>query len=249
MSKYASKRQHDRKRTTLVIAFEAAKHLRAHPSTAADSGAPDRTAKHFSQRILNAGTEIAATEAAAINLHAAKAHRRAEEASEPVVYIDAWGIFTRASQHARGRSHRPGKRAAADDGALDVREHFGIDSGEAVPTQNEYEKIYRVNDKPVIATSAQHYAYRSVELAHLNALEFFMLYSVERCKATPTTPTGGRRGRRANDSYEFLEQHPLAGHYQIVRRSKLMLPLLRGSSPELRIACCLALEVEHGVHE
>eukprot|EP01047_Picozoa_sp_COSAG01_P002370 COSAG01_NODE_63_length_29632_cov_270.650662_19_plen_143_part_00 len=116
--------------------------------------------------------------------------------------------------------------------SIRAAKHSECLSGEAIPTEQEYEKIYKVNGRLVMATQAQHYAYRSVELAHLNALEFFMLYDVQQRKAdTADTPTSGsRRGRPANVSYEFMDQHPLAGHYTIVRRSKLMLPLLAGAA-------------------
>jgi hypothetical protein len=234
LSKYASKRQHERKHTTLIIAYEAAKHLRAHPSTAEDSGTNSRTAKYFSQRILNAGTEIAATEAATINLHTWRSPRRAEEASETIVYIDVWGICRRAATLAHSHPHprAPRSRGSApvdvDGAAADLRDRFGIDSGESIPTENEYEKIYKVNNAMVMATQSQHYAFRSARLAHLNALEFFMLYDVQRAKAARAdAPTGP--GRHVNESFELVSPHPLVGSHVIVRRSKLAVPLLAGS--------------------
>jgi hypothetical protein len=230
LSKYASKRQHERKQTTLVIAYEAAKHLRANPSSASDSGTDVRSAKHLSQRILNAGTEITATEAASINLHTGHVHRCAEVHSAVPTYIDAWGIYKRSCEAAGRRAPPPGRRRravpAAND-APDLRENFGIDTGETIPVETEYVRVYSVNGEIVTATQGQHYAYRSVELAHLNALEFFMLYDVQRSKARSSAARGGRG---ANQTYEFLAEHPLFQSYVIVRRSKMYLPLLAGSA-------------------
>jgi hypothetical protein len=94
-------------------------------------------------------------------------------------YIDAWGIYKRSCEAAGRRAPPPGRRRcavpAAND-APDLRENFGIDTGETIPVETEYVRVYSVNGEIVTATQGQHYAYRSVELAHLNALEFFMLF-------------------------------------------------------------------------
>jgi hypothetical protein len=54
---------------SVPVLIDAAKHIKEHPSIAADSGEPDRDAKHFLQHILNRpSVEMEATQAASLVL-------------------------------------------------------------------------------------------------------------------------------------------------------------------------------------
>jgi hypothetical protein len=235
-SKYNAKDQHELKHDTLTCVAEAAKHIRTYPSTADDSGTAARSAKHLAQRIMNSSCEMSATEAATVVLQ-----HCSEVSSEAVVYIDAWGLCGRAVRccdddgaPAHGRQARPEAESMAGDDP-DLRDRFGVESGAGYAGE-EYAKAYTVDGKVVYATLAEHYAFRSPELAHLNALEFFLLYEVKKRPPGRASTAGAvglgvhmNAGRPRNREFEFMDCHPLAQHHRIVKRSKLFMPLLAGS--------------------
>ena len=71
---------------SLSVLLDARQHIEKYPSKASDSGANDRTSKHFLQRVLNSETaELSTTQAAAIVLGVPSAGH-----SHNFAYCSAW---------------------------------------------------------------------------------------------------------------------------------------------------------------
>ena len=222
LAKYESKPQFDLKHDLLVVITAAHGHVSDHPSRAADSGTPARTAKYLVQRILNTGVERSATEAAMINLG-----QDAEVTVDSPMYLDVWGLALEAGAPL-GRAEESDEE---DDAQSDVRARHGLPGdtgGRRSPSTRLFVPSKDVG--PIWVPQSKDYLYRPVELRHLNALEFFGLYELTK-RAAPSRRSGSNprgAGRAKQRRVDLLPDHPLAAHYHLVRRSKFAMPVMVG---------------------
>ena len=228
--KYQVKRQYDINYDLLIVISTAMEDIRRNPSRADDSGTPSRTAKHLTQHIVNTGSERSATEAAMICLG-----QSAEDAEDTNTYVNAWDLCAESCKLADVPVPSSTASRQTDD---DTRERNGLMGDTGYRGVTSARKYYVQKDVKWV-TTAQHYMYRSAELRHLNAMEFFQLYDV---KARPKTarPKTARpvksvqpdgRGRKRQPVYEFMAEHPLHASHVCVLRAKVMLPVFTGGSP------------------
>ena len=117
----------------LSVLCDARKHVAAYPSIAEDSGAPDRTTKHFLQRVLNKSlAELSATQAAAIVLGVPSALY-----SHGFVFSYVWDAVRLTSVMRRGKQHL---REAQESEDAVTEEHEKSESDEDSDQDSDREK-------------------------------------------------------------------------------------------------------------
>jgi hypothetical protein len=212
LAKYETKAQYNLKQDLLVIVTGAHRRIHDYPSRASDTGTPARLAKHLVQRILNTGVERSATEAAMINL----GHDAEMTVDKSDVYINAWDLAVAASAQL---GHRlPDEASDEDDGAAPgVRARHGLPDDTGSRSAIGARRFFPSKDAgPIWVVQSQDYAYRGVALRHLNALEFFCLYELEkRSEGRRKRSNEDGTGRPAQPRVDLLPEHPLAAFYRL----------------------------------
>jgi hypothetical protein len=226
-SKYQVKPQHAVNADLLMVICTANEDIHRNPSRADDAGTASRLSRHLTQRIINTGAERSATEAAMICLG-----QKAEDADDTNTYVDAWGLFDEACKLAGANvsSGTSDEQHEQSDGDTRARNNLMGDTGHRGVSSA---RKYYVNKEIKWVTTAQHYVYRSVELRHLNALEFFSVYDVkQRAKSAQSTADvqSDGRGRKRQPVYEFMREHPLSTSHVCALRAKFVLPVLTGGT-------------------
>eukprot|EP01047_Picozoa_sp_COSAG01_P037960 COSAG01_NODE_3050_length_6663_cov_4.316118_4_plen_1201_part_01 len=228
-AKYSIKPQYDMKHELLVVIATAHHQVTVtHTSQAEDAGTVQRLSKHLAQRIINTGAQRSATEAAMVVLN-----QSAEMVEDTRVYVNAWDLRGEAvAISERETGYVPCGRAAPTEQESDMRERNGFEGDSGWQGTASLHK-YKIGASDVFVSLAHHYMYRSRELRHLNAVEFYQLYEVRRLvqdsdpnsrvqQGSAFDPQGraGTRGRKCQAQHRFMAQHKLSETHVCVRRSK-----------------------------
>lgn len=181
---------------SLALLYDARKHIEAYQSTAEDSGAPQRTARHFLQRILNrTNMELSDTQAAMMLLG-----NDAHGSSETFHYINLGAALDEAKKGCEATApneRRVGRGKASGDtievAPADERWATGTGNGSETqvasgddPDMGSPARIYTGKDGAFQAVAPiTHYLHRGYALRHLSFYEYLL---VGACNAKACPP-------------------------------------------------------------